>query len=379
MAARKLKITNKLTKKTGGGKTAEYLSDLKVMGDEPTFSPLVEITDIEYLRALQWYNTMCTRDTARKYTETYLKKLGRTSDCVKLKQIPDVWFSVQTGWIARMAIRGVKLKQRTLNAFETLLSESFTKIPQVKEQEEAKRPTVNVQERIADKASALMFDLEKLIDTEGYSAVFSAYDWLTKNEASASVVPHFIRFFKPIADEAQELLSSKCDPQLKEGYRKYTKAQLKVRADFYSKLMSDLERFAGNIKKQRAPRVKKIITPDKKLKNFKFLKENNEFRLASINPEKIFDADELWMFHTKYKIFTVLRCSPDSKFEVSGLSIKNFDYSKSKSYRLGRKAEEVVDTLNKAGKRALVKIVDNLKETELQTRSSEYTILMKVI
>jgi hypothetical protein len=177
-------------------------------------------------------------------------------------------------------------------------------------------------------------------------------------------------------------IGSKCPSDLKEGYSKYTKSKLKDMKLHYMNLLVDLNQYIDNQKKQkqqRKPRAKKHIPIEKKLKNFKFLKENNEFRLASINPEKIFDADELWMFHTKYKIFTVLRCSPDSKFEVSGLSIKNFDYSKSKSYRLGRKAEDVVDSLNKAGKRALTKIVDNLKETELQTRSSEYTILMKVI
>lgn len=387
MAARKLKTTQKINlsdKRPGSIRTVEYMSNLKYMGDEPQFSPLVEITDTQYSKALLWYNTMCSRDSAKKYTEAYLKKQGRLIDCGKLKQVPDVWFPSHIGWIARLATRGTKLKQRTLDAFESRLQEAFSKIPVETKIDRVEKKPVNIQERIADKASELMYELEKYIDDNGYQSTFSVYDWLTKRQASVSSIPHMIKFFQPIANEYFELNDAVFNKpknackQLLEGYDHLSKTEVKHRFAFYTKLMSDLDKYSGNIRKQRAPRKKKTITPDKKLKSFKFQKECTELRLASINPEKIFTSDEIWTINTKYKVLTVLRRGDDA-FDVSGTSFKNYDESKSKSYRLGRKFESIVEDLTKPGKRAIGKLVERLKETALQTRSGEHTILLKVL
>lgn len=378
-------ITNKVKdKKLRGSRTAEHLLNLKQMGDEPTFSPVNEIDDNSYSKALLWYNTVCSKDDAREYAEKYLRQLGRTEDAKLLKRVPDSWFPVHIGWIGRMAVRGVKLKQRTLDAFEKRLQEALTKVPE-NEKPAVSKPTVSVQDRVAEKASELMYELEKMVDDHGYQSSFSAYDWLTKKQASAALVPHMIRHFKPIAEEiamlhhARTISAKGIDPQLIEGYSRWTKAEVKQAHLFYLKLMGDFDRYLGNVRKQRAPRVKKVVTPDKKLKNFKFQKESKEFRLVSINPEKMFDSDEIWTLNTKYKVLTVIRRADGQSLDVSGSSFKNYDEVKSKSYRLGRKFEDTINEVTKAGKRALGKIVEKLKETTLQSRSNENTILLKVL
>lgn len=365
-------------KKARGARASEYMLTLKQMGDEPMFSPLVEITDDQYSSALRWYNAVCSREDAREYAEKYLRQTGRTEDAKRLKRVPDAWFPLHIGWIGRMATRGVKLKQRSLDAFETRLQEAFTKIPD-DEKPAAVRNVVSIQDRVAEKASELMYELEKMVDDHGYQPSFSVYDWLTKKQVSAALVPHMIRHFKPIAEEALELISPNCDPQLKEGYRNYSRAHSKTMASYYQKLMADFDRYLGNAKKQRAPRKKKAVTPDKKLKNFKYQKESKELRLVSINPEKMFEADELWTLNTKYKVLTVIRRAEGQSLDVSGSSFKNYDEDKSKSYRLGRKVEATIEDVTKAGKRALGKVVEKLKETSLQSRSNENTILLKVI
>lgn len=373
-------VVNKVKeKKLRGSKTAEHLLNLKQMGDEPTFSPLIELDDNSYAKALLWYNTVCSRDDAREYATTYLKKLGRTEDAKRLKQVPDSWFPVHIGWIGRMAVRGIKLKRRSLEAFEKRLSEALTKVPQEEKTKTAPKAVTSVQDRVAEKASELMYEIEKMTDDIGHPSSFSVYDWLTKKQASAALVPHMIRHFKPIAEEAIEAASSKCDPQIKEAYSKWSKAKLKERADFYKRLMDDFDRYLGNVKKQRVPRKKKEVTPDKKLKNFKYQKESKELRLVSISPLKVFDCDELWTLNTKYKVLTVLRREEGQSLDVSGSSFKNYDEAKSKSYRLGRKAEDIINEVTKAGKRALGKITEKLKETALQSRSNENTVLLKVI
>jgi hypothetical protein len=73
----------------------------------------------------------------------------------------------------------------------------------------------------------------------------------------------------------------------------------------------------------------------------------------------------------------VLRADGGS-LDVKGTTFINVDEAKSKTYRLGRQAEKLVDELNKSGKKNMTKIVQGLKEAPLQLRSGENTILLKV-
>lgn len=380
MAARKLKINTKtnLSNKKSGGKTAEYLADLKIMGYEPTFAPDQEPTDIEYLRALQWYNVMFSRDSARKFVVEYLKSKNRDVDVMKFKRVPDCWVPVHLGWIARLSLRGVKLKQRSYDAFENMLEECFTKIPtEVPDVVKPEQVVVNIQDRIADKAGDLIAELEGIIDDNGFDPKFSLYEWLKGKEVSAAIIPHLRKYFDPLLEELTAACNTKTDKQLIEGYNKYTKTQLKQMLFYRQKMHADMLQFVDNKKKQRAPRKKKVVTNDKKLKSFNYQKDSKDFRVVSLNPEKIFDATELWHLNTKYKTITVLRSDGDC-LDVKGTTFINVDETKSKTYRLGRQAEKLVDELNKSSKKNIAKVVTNLKEASLQLRSGENTILLKV-
>jgi hypothetical protein len=56
---------------------------------------------------------------------------------------------------------------------------------------------------------------------------------------------------------------------------------------YRQKMYADMLQFADNKKKQRAPRKKKEVTTDKKLKSFNYQKDSKDFRVVSLNPEKI--------------------------------------------------------------------------------------------
>lgn len=367
-------------KKVKLGGTSEHLLALKQMGDEPSHSPLVEIDDNSYARALLWYNTVCSRDESRAYAEKYLQMLGRSADAKRLKQVPDAWFPVHIGWIGRMATRGIKLKRRTLDAFETRLNEAFAKVPTEKSDDRAQLST---RDKSADKASDLMSEIEKMTDKRGYDPSFSAYDWLTKKQVPAGLVSHMVKHFGPIAEEIFQLHRARTvgpkgvDPQIVEGYSRWTKSEVKSAHQFYTKLMGDFERYVGNIKKQRAPRKKKEVSPEKKLRDFKYQKESKEFKLTSLNPEKVFSSDELWTFNTKYKVLTVLRATEGSNLDVSGTSFKGYDEARSKSYRLGRKPERYLDAVSRDSKRNIARLVSDLKEAPLAQRSGENTVLVR--
>jgi hypothetical protein len=63
--------------------------------------------------------------------------------------------------------------------------------------------------------------------------------------------------------------------------------------------------------------------------------------------------------------------------EVKGTTIENYDADKSKTYRIGRKTEQHVATALKGAKRAVSKMLEELKTVGLQHRINENTILLR--
>jgi hypothetical protein len=201
---------------------------------------------------------------------------------------------------------------------------------------------------------------------------------MQRKQLPSSLANKVAEFYKPIAEEAGELIKKDCDPGLREGYTNYTMAQLKQRAAFYESILADCARHASNAKKQKAVRKKKVVTADKKLKNLKYQKESKEFKVVSINPEKMLGAGELVTFNTKYKLLTVFNALDRSGLGIKGTTVTNYDEEKSKSYRIGRKTEENVEVALRGGKRAMSKMLESLKTCPLQLRINENTILLRI-
>lgn len=378
MAVRR-NLALKKTKKVVAGKSVQYITDIRHMGEEPDLKGKI-ITDKLLSRTFNWYNYMCTRVQAREYLETYLQANKRNDDLKLLKKVPDVWINPQAGWLARIVNRGGILSETYVERLELRLNETLEKAS-VKSEEstEEKKPVatvISIQDRVKDKVSNFISEFEKAIDEQGWT--LSMYDWLQNKEIPTSLANKIAEFYKPIADEAAQLISKRCEPSLKEGYSKYTTEQLKQRAAFYESVLSDCARHAGNVKKQRVVRKKKVVTVDKKLKSFKFQKECAEFKVVSINPEKVVGAQELITFNTKYKTLTQFIALGNTGLDVKGTTILNYDEEKSKSYRIGRKTEDHIETALRGGKRAFAKMINGLKTCTLQHRINDNTILLKV-
>jgi len=365
-------------KKVRAGKTAQHIADLRHMGDEPDVKGKT-LNDVELASAFNWYNYMCSRVEAREYVENYLKIKKRNGDIKALKSVPDVWINLQAGWMARIVSRGGilsnKYADRLNQRIDEMLINAGAKL-EVVEEKKAEQPKPTVQDRIKDKVSDFIGQFEEAIDKEGWN--LSMYDWLQKHQVPAAQAKIVAEFYRPIAEEAALLVGRGADPELKEGYSNYTSAQLKQRAAFYAGIIADCDRHSSNNKKVRVVRKKKAVSPDKKLKNFKFQKESKDYKLVSINPEKVLGAGELLTFNTRYKILTLFVAADKAGLDVKGTTILKYDEALSKSYRIGRKTEEHLETALRGGKRAFAKMVTSLKTCNLQHRINENTVLLKV-
>ena len=379
MAVRR-NLALKKTKKVTAGKSVQYITDIRHMGEEPELKGKI-LTDKLLSRTFNWYNYMCSRVQAREYIETYLKANKRNDDLKLLKRVPDVWIIPQAGWLARILNRGGILSETYVERLDTRLAEILGKA-NVKnddastEEKKTVAPVVSIQDRVKDKVSNFIAEFEKAIDEQGWTP--SMYEWLQSKEIPAALANKIAEFYKPVADEAAELIGKRCDASLKEGYSTYNAEQLKRRAAFYQSIMTDCARHAGNAKKQKVIRKKKVVTVDKKLKSFKFQKESTEYKVVSVNPEKVVGAQELITFNTKYKLLTRFVALGNTGLDVKGTTIINYDEANSVSYRIGRKTEEHLETALRGGKRAFTKMLSGLKTCAIQHRINENTILLKV-
>lgn len=347
-----------------------YLVNRKYLGDEPT---KIE-TKVDMLKAFNWYHNMCDADDARKYMKDYFKN-DKTFHKV-IDKIPDNRMPYTSAWMCRIAV----IKQEDLDPTMAVRIANDIKVAVGTVEEPTEKVTQavvakpSIQDRIKDKVANIIGDIEALLDTD--TADLDLYAWLQKNEVPALHVPKIIAFYQPLYDEYYAALMG--DKSIAEGYSNYTKPQLKARVARLDKMLQDANRYAGNVKKARAPRKKKAVSTDKLLKTFKYMKESKEHKLTSVSPTSIIGAQTLWTFNPKYNILSVFHADGPSGLTVKSTAIAGFNATTSKSMRIGRKTSERLQTVLTGGKIVLRRLMEEM-ELPITARLNADTILLKTV
>jgi len=371
MARRSAVLVKKTKKGVRISRTETYLVNQKYMGDEPVFTD----DNVDLARAYTWYGYMCSTNEARDFMQEYLKNVNRVKEAKMFAALPDVWIPKTACWIARMLSRGVKIDETTKKFFEDRLAKALVHSPVVEKKVEEKAPVISVQRRIAQRGYEIIGDIEQMIDK---GEVTSIYEWMRSQELPALYAPTIVAYYTPILNELLDALA-KADPQLVEAYSRMPKKKLEGLILMYSSIIDDANRYGQNTKKARVPRKPRKVSVEKKLKNLKYQKEDGNFKIASINPEKIIGAQELWTFNTKYKTLTVFRAVDRGGLQIKGTSIIGYDEKNSSTKRTGRKPEYFIDKVLNGGKITLRKLMDEMKgDANLAYRINENTILLKV-
>ena len=142
-------------------------------------------------------------------------------------------------------------------------------------------------------------------------------------------------------------------------------------------------------KATRAPRKSKPKSATKLVEKLKYLKIDNKFKLASISPDQIIGANELWVFNTKTrKLGKYIASNIDpqgmqrdgSGLSVKGTTIQGYDESLSIQKTL-RKPDVQLKEFKDSGKVKLRKFLDDIAttDTKLNGRCNPETVLLKII
>lgn len=354
-------------------KSETYLVNRKYMGDEPVYEG--NISDIELLKAFNWYNVMVEEEEAREYINSFFNKIQKPQIARKLKRVPYARFKKSSIWIMRISMMGGKLDDSTMEKALTNIIQSLEYAKEPVEVVLQDKPSI--QDRVKDKISEVIADIEGIIDDGDFS--INMYDWLKARNVPAMYISKITEKYVPILEELV-LAYKGNDPQLNEGYRHFKKKELEKRIKFFHSMIGDFEKYQDSTKKLRKPRKTRPVSVDKKLKHVKVQLESKEYKIASINPTKIIGASELWTFNTKYKTLTVFRAKDRGGLDVNRTSIINYDETQSFTKRIGRKTEYFIDKVLNGGKVVLKKLMNEIKgEAVLQHRLNENTMLLKVL
>ena len=370
MAKNLLSLRSKKVKRTT--KSESYLINLKYLGEEPVLKGAID--DSALGKALTWYNYMCEDNDAREYIIEYLKSTKQDALLKKFRRVPLSRVPKTFAWVYRIVSRGGSIHPDTLMRADRAIQESLNYMEA--EGIDDPKPVVekpSIQERVKERVNEIIGDVECILDS---GELVNIYEWLQKNTIPPAHAKKIAEFYKPLRDEYAHALTVD-----NEGYEHYTKSQMKTKLGYIVRLVEDCERFAGNVKKARAPRKKKAPTVDKLLKHFQYQKDSNEYKLQSVAPESILGAQELWAFNTKYKTLSVFRARGHAGLSIRRTSIDGYDSESSLTKRIGRKPEEYIKKVLNGGKIVLRKLMDeiNADPSTFSDRINNNTILLKVV
>ena len=176
--------------------------------------------------------------------------------------------------------------------------------------------------------------------------------------------------------------------QLKEGYGHFKKAEVKKLRDAINELLLALNFVIDTAKATRAPRKSKPKSATKLVEKLKFLNVDEKYKLASISPDQIIGANELWVFNVKTRKlgkYVASNIDPQgmgragSGLSVKGTTILGFNETESVQKTL-RKPPEQLKEFKDSGKVKLRKFLEDIPttDTKLNGRCNPETILLKV-
>jgi len=355
-------------------KSAEEIQE-KISGAEPKFTGK-EMTNGDMVQALNWYAINRDSKSSLKYATDYFKKN-------KIKVSQQALSSTVTtfGFLCRLKNNGAIFSEAQQQSFQKYMDYINNYVDVKVDDTKPKTNVITIQDRIDEKVREIIGDLEGSFDEfilSDYKKTFSPYA-LMQNRAKSIHASKIMEFYKKKRQEFDYVLNTD-DKDIKEGYSNFNKPQLKKLVAICDSIISDCIKISGEVKQTRKPRKRKVKSPEQLVSKMVFCKEDNNYRLQSIDPKEVIRASQLWVFNTKNRKLGVYHAQDAQGLSVKGTSIINFAEDKSVMKTL-RKPEETLPVVQNAGKVALRKVLDDIRSVEvgLTGRINKDIILLRVI
>lgn len=330
--AKSMTLIKKAKKAPRKSKIQQNIIDKKSMGDEPTVNE--NSTNIEMIVAFNWYNYMTTRKDVVKWLLEYVSK----DQAKHISKLKETYISKTCCYIARLILNENSVpdycKKSLTDHIDHLMTMEIIKVDTNKVE-----IVKSYKETKGDLSIAEIDEAYDKLDED-----FSTYNYLSENDVPKIYCASIESYYNPVLAEIDAVIEGK-DKELKEGYKCYSKPQLKKMKKYLEAILADVSRYSDNKKAARKPRKPKKLSSEAILKHFKFCQEDTENQIVSIDPERILNASELFTYNVKYKVLTKFVAKKGEKLKVHRSAITNYDEKESKSKRVGRKGKALIETV----------------------------------
>lgn len=247
------------------------------------------------------------------------------------------------------------------------------------EKKKAKVYTPSIQERMREQLSDIIGQFEVWLDEQPSKELPKVFEWLKTNSVAQAHIGKIRSYYEPIQAEFKMLTSKNCPEDLAEGYSHLSKADIKQYLAWFDAIFADLDAYANLKRVARKARVKKAPSKEKLISKLKYKKDDSRFKIVSIDPAKILEATELWVFNTKTRKLGKYVAEPNMTLGIKGTTLLCYSEHASLQKTL-RKPEEKLKEFNGAGKVALRKFLDDINAvaTKMNGRLNADTVLLKV-
>jgi hypothetical protein len=284
--------------------------------------------------------------------------------------------------------RGMPLKEDAIEFIKERI-EYVSKIVDIDADEEVVEQKVTapaqvktIQDRLQEKTDANLAHFDGLVDQliGGSKIDPKAFEYFKANNVPQAQLSKYTEWAEQYVSELKEAQAGQ-DADLAESYKHYKAADFKRMYSFFDKFDQAIDQYRQVKKQTKKARVKRAPNKEKAVSKMKYLKEDNNLKLASINPVDIIGAQELWVYNVKTrKMFKYVADDVLGPLNVKGTTVLGFDSAKSLGKTV-RKPEQVLSEFMKAGKVQLRKFLDDIKAVSIPAngRINKDIILLKAL
>lgn len=284
--------------------------------------------------------------------------------------------------------RGMPLKEDAIKFIKERI-EYVSKIVDIDADEEVVEQKVTapaqvktIQDRLQEKTDANLAHFDGLVDEliSGNKVDPKAFEYFKANNVPQAQLSKYTEWAEQYVAELKEAQAGQ-DEDLAESYKHYKAADFKRMYAFFDKFDQAIDQYRQVKKQTKKARVKRAPNKEKAVSKMKYLKEDNNLKLASINPVDIIGAQELWVYNVKTrKMFKYVADDVLGPLNVKGTTVLGFNPAKSIGKTV-RKPEQVLSSFMKAGKVQLRKFLDDIKAVSIPAngRINKDILLLKAL
>ena len=239
-------------------------------------------------------------------------------------------------------------------------------------------PAVKLMRKINNTIMQELLDLEdKWID--GDDATINIYDRFKYHGLTNTAISHVKPMIEGWLLDYEDAYHKRCE-QAVEGYSHLKRSTLNHRIKVCKAMLEDLERIRSATKATRNIKVKRPKSVDKQVARVQYKKEDNDYKIVSINPIQIPTKTRLYAFNTKSKMVTEYVTESVNGFEISGSTIKNFSKGSSRTICLRKPLDFLPIVLQKTPKQIDAAWQTLKTKTKVPNgRINKDTILLRVL